>query len=778
MRSCIACALFSQWTLSRAVRDENVFDSEKLSAHAFHKQETHKQVTISGTEQVAMPSWGDAQKTRVARVASGRLRWMYLVLAVGFELAGWVLMKYSIGFRSLKTLAAIAIAVSCIVASCLQLLSSGPLSDAWAWLTQLEYVGITLLGLFYFEERVNKVTIFALGLGMLGVLGFDMNGNGNSQMHPNNVSSTCSVLACSSAALVIVASYLAAQCVKWEYTWTVWSTRYLSLLTAVLFEVLTAIMLKSQMPLTSLLCAWASSACGLVMLEFMDLSCAWAIFTGLEYVLVEFAAGYLFNESFSVIESWAVAATLVSVVLLALDDSDFFHSPTSAPHLKDRINHIRRHIDAVREKGSRAAVLIGAGLVGKLVLNRLLSDCDDFKSISCVVVIDEGVAPVIMPPGLWKPVFHLQCSVAEDCLKDYLSLGLKPGDIVVELGHGISTSSLVAWCYEHGLHAVNARVSHWGKLDCQVPLDEQVEQLAKDLSTLPGPGATSVVLHGKNPGLVTYCMKKAVLDLGQRLNAVSSKRPGLCENEQIQAVAGELGVHRIDITEVDTQEMSKEIARRDFVSTQSCVRFFEEVAKAESVYHSTQHGGSQRTGRVPLANMGTSATFTESMEKFKGYVVGHEEVHTTPRMFPELEDLEVRFVYRPSQQMTESLNRSAHLSCQTLRTARNLRMVDASTAADSYNSVGAFVGTRGGSGQWCGLKCSASAAWECAGEQGNATSWLAAWGVLLGIQICMEHPHHGACLPEDLPISWILPHIAKHLISEAADELDADTSVG
>jgi len=266
-----------------------------------------------------------------------------------------------------------------------------------------------------------------------------------------------------------------------------------------------------------------------------------------------------------------------------------------------------------------------------------------------------------------------------------------------------------------------------------------------------------------NPGLVTHCIKKAISDLGQRLG---SSGPSL-ENGVVKSLARELGVCRIDITEVDTQEADFEPSWNDFSATWSCISFFEEVAKAESVYHSK---GPVRTGRFPMSNLECSMVMGKDLQEFQGYIVPHEEVHTTPQLF-DLDDLEVRFVYCPSEQMKKCLEASSHLSMESFPAARNFHIIESDAASDAYNSVGALVRTRDGKGQWCGLKCTSSDAWAKTSGQGNATSWLTAWGVLLSIQFCIDSPSKGACLPEDLPSEWFISRISEHLLSAPADKL-------
>ena len=76
---------------------------------------------------------------------------------------------------------------------------------------------------------------------------------------------------------------------------------------------------------------------------------------------------------------------------------------------------------------------------------------------------------------------------------------------------------------------VNAHVAEESALEEIIPLDEQVERLEEGVLADPAlqKGPTSVLAHGMNPGLVTYCVKKAVLDLQTRTTSTRgpSSRP-------------------------------------------------------------------------------------------------------------------------------------------------------------------------------------------------------------------------------------------------------------
>eukprot|EP00443_Scrippsiella_acuminata_P092693 CAMPEP_0115517444 /NCGR_PEP_ID=MMETSP0271-20121206/77320_1 /TAXON_ID=71861 /ORGANISM="Scrippsiella trochoidea, Strain CCMP3099" /LENGTH=324 /DNA_ID=CAMNT_0002948217 /DNA_START=1 /DNA_END=972 /DNA_ORIENTATION=+ len=316
--------------------------------------------------------------------------------------------------------------------------------------------------------------------------------------------------------------------------------------------------------------------------------------------------------------------------------------------------------------------------------------------------------------------------------------------------------------------AVGSPQSTWSSgatsLGCTWLTPARPSGAVSSIQDIAGHGPTSILLHGMNPGLVSHLVQKAILDLGARQGFRLGE--GLSKDSNIASIAKQLEVVAVDVTEIDTQASHIEPGEADFLSTRSCVSFFEEVAKRESISHHTELGP-QRSGLLPLENEGRSVALgQEGLQTFSGFVVSHEEVHTIPRMFSESDDVTVRFVYCPSQQMLESLDHSKHLSIKQLASSRNLIVMGDDAVEEGFDCVGALVSTRNGHGQWCGIKMSAGQAKGLTAGQGNATSWLTAWGVLIGLRLCLEQPSQGVCLPEDVALEEAMALLEGHIVSE------------
>ena len=98
-------------------------------------------------------------------------------------------------------------------------------------------------------------------------------------------------------------------------------------------------------------------------------------------------------------------------------------------------------------------------------------------------------------------------------------------------------------------------------------------------------GATAIVEHGANPGLVSHLVKKSLVDIATRAlkeGKASSDVEAALTGENYQSLAHALNVKVIHISERDTQVTNKPKQWGEFVNTWSVEGFYEEgVAPAE-----------------------------------------------------------------------------------------------------------------------------------------------------------------------------------------------------
>eukprot|EP00933_Yihiella_yeosuensis_P032722 TRINITY_DN26359_c1_g1_i1.p1 TRINITY_DN26359_c1_g1~~TRINITY_DN26359_c1_g1_i1.p1 ORF type:complete len:842 (-),score=110.17 TRINITY_DN26359_c1_g1_i1:694-3219(-) len=421
----------------------------------------------------------------------------------------------------------------------------------------------------------------------------------------------------------------------------------------------------------------------------------------------------------------------------------------------------QRKMWAAQGKSGRIVIAIGNGAVGKLV-NMQLKDSFMKRSLCHhLVVIDTVDLPNqserTLPDGATFLLYNIQ---SVECFSKVMGqFGLKSGDIVLELAHGISTIELAAWCMQQKLHMVNAHISEFAVYDEIVPLHQQIQRLESWLRDAPKKGPTCLFAHGMNPGLVTYCAKTAILELGKRFDLEGSESEpevtspnllelGADERTKCISIADKLKLCRIDITEIDTQTSSRQDLGSKFAATWSAPAMFEEIARSEAVV--AKGHDVECLGAFGLSALAWSISpMPSKAHVFSGYITSHEECYTLQRILPKGSAATVQFVYQPSRQMRESVIRDQDKD-ELLN--EDIHIMGHDVIPGGFDCVGALAVLEGGAAHWCGYSLKVEDSWKAC-EGSNATSWLTAAGVLLGVQLVLDHPDLGPCLPEDLPNS-------------------------
>lgn len=107
------------------------------------------------------------------------MSWIILVIAGLFEIVWVVSLKYSEGFTKLIP-AIITIAGMLASFGCLSyVLKTIPVGNAYAIWTGIGAVGITTVGIIWFDEVADLKRIGCIGLIVLGVVGLKVLGSGS-----------------------------------------------------------------------------------------------------------------------------------------------------------------------------------------------------------------------------------------------------------------------------------------------------------------------------------------------------------------------------------------------------------------------------------------------------------------------------------------------------------------------------------------------------------------------------------------------------------------------
>ena len=177
-------------------------------------------------------------------------------------------------------------------------------------------------------------------------------------------------------------------------------------------------------------------------------------------------------------------------------------------------------------------------------------------------------------------------------IKEFLGKYLKKGDFLVDLAWNIDANEIMGWAHDNDVIYLNTSVEMWDPNSdpaSRPPQDKSLYarhmKLRQLTNTWGGKGATSIVEHGANPGLVSSLVKKGLVDIATK--AISENKAGAdvksaLDSENYPALAHALGVKVIHISERDTQVSDVPKAFNEFVNTWSVEGFYEEgMATAE-----------------------------------------------------------------------------------------------------------------------------------------------------------------------------------------------------
>jgi homospermidine synthase len=372
--------------------------------------------------------------------------------------------------------------------------------------------------------------------------------------------------------------------------------------------------------------------------------------------------------------------------------------------------------------------------------------------------------------------------ITPDNLSEVLGRHTGPGDLIIDLAWNIGCVDLLQWCHDHQVMYVNTSVELWdpyADAENQPPTERTlyVRHMAvreRVRSWLDPEGATAVLEHGANPGLVSHFVKMALRDITHKLlkdKPDDSRRPAL----ERSLAAGEFarlaqltGVKVIHISERDTQVTDRPKEVNEFVNTWSIEGFREEgVAPAEMGWGTHERRlpadahahGFGPCNQICLANMGVK-TWVRSWVpsgEITGMVVRHGEAFTIsdhltvwdgkrPAYRPT-----VHYAYCPTDAAINSLH-ELEMRWFDLQPKQRI-LTDEITAG--RDELGVLLMGHDFTSWWTGSLLDIHESRRLAPGQ-NATTVQVACSVLAAVEWMIRNPRKGVCVPDDLPYEEIM----------------------
>lgn len=439
--------------------------------------------------------------------------------------------------------------------------------------------------------------------------------------------------------------------------------------------------------------------------------------------------------------------------------------------------------------------VVGCGAVSQCALPLLIKELN--IPPSAITVMDFVDNRPRIADLLKKGVTYVQEHITRENYAHILQKHLSGGDIFIDLGWDIDTCALLQWCHDNDVRYVNSSVELWDaykdvhkKDPRELTLYVRQMVIADLIKKWNKKGATAILDHGANPGLVSHFTKQALEDIA---HAVIAQKPDdaripmlkkyLNDNNFAQ-LAHLLGVKTIHISERDTQITNVPKKVNEFVNTWSIAGLYEEgVAPAELGWGTHERfapegimfhkDGPQNQVCLQTKGIDTVVRSWVPSGEILGMVIRHGEAFGISDRLTVWENNKA--VYRPTVHYAYCVSDSAlsslhELKMRQLEMQPNLRILN-DEIIDGADELGCLLMGHDFKAWWIGSILDIHQARKLVPHQ-SATTVQVAIGLVAAVQYMINHPEEGVCLPDDLDHREILAFAKPYLgtfISQAVD---------
>ena len=436
-------------------------------------------------------------------------------------------------------------------------------------------------------------------------------------------------------------------------------------------------------------------------------------------------------------------------------------------------------------------LILGAGSVSQSVLPLLIEHLVDAKQIT---IMDQRDNRARVKGALDQGATYVQDQITKGNLDAQLSKYLSAGDFLLDLAWNIDANTILQWCHDHGVLYLNTSVEEWDPYEGgsnKHPLERTLyyrHMRMRDMkSRWTKTGATAIVEHGANPGLVSHLVKKALVDIatkGLSEGKVGKDVESALTDERYNELSHLLGVKVIHISERDTQVTNKPKQWGEFVNTWSVEGFYEEgVAPAELGWgthektlpaNAYEHPSGPKN-QIAIAQPGASTWVRSWVPNFEiqGMVIRHGEAFTISDHLSVTENGKtiyrptVHYAYCPSNEAIVSMKELEMLNWELHKNQRIMN--DEITGGD--DRLGVLLMGHPYRSWWTGSLLTIEDSRKLIPGQ-SATTVQVSSAVYAAVAWAMKNPNAGLLVPDEMPWREVLGYAEKYwggIHSEAAD---------
>ena len=412
----------------------------------------------------------------------------------------------------------------------------------------------------------------------------------------------------------------------------------------------------------------------------------------------------------------------------------------------------------VHAKITGPIVMIGFGSIGKGTLP-LIERHFDYDKKRFVIIDPHEEGTLAKEHG----VRFIKEAVTRDNYKTLLKPLLTEGGgqgFCVNLSVDTSSVDIMEFCREIGALYIDTVVEPWAGFYFDKKLGPEArsnyalrETLLQAKRSKPG-GPTAVSTCGANPGMVSWFVKQALLDLARDLK-LDGKEPAT--REEWGRFAQKLGVKGVHIAERDTQRSKRPKPRDVFVNTWSVEGFVSEGMQPAELGWGTHEKWMPANGRThaegcqaaiyllqPGANTRVRSWCPTSGPQY-GFLVTHNESISIADYFTLRESDKVS--YRPTCHYAYHPANDAVLSLHEMFGAEgkmqsSWHILDENEIEDGIDELGVLLYGHSKNAYWYGSQLSIEETRAIAPYQ-NATGLQVSSAVLAGMVWALENPTGG-----------------------------------
>jgi homospermidine synthase len=340
------------------------------------------------------------------------------------------------------------------------------------------------------------------------------------------------------------------------------------------------------------------------------------------------------------------------------------------------------------------------------------------------------------------------------------------GDFLLNLSVDVSSVALIEYAGERQALYLDTCIEPWpgGYTDPSIPPSLRSNYALRESALAlrekrPG-GATAVITHGANPGLVSHFVKQALINIATDLGLAPGEPT---TREQWAALAAKLNVKVIHIAERDTQTPSVPKEVGEFVNTWSVDGFVSEGSQPAELGWGTHERALPADGRrhdfgrdsaiyLMRPGAGTKVRSWTPMEgHYHGFLITHGESISISDYLTHREGETVtyrptvHYAYHPSDSAVLSVHEFAGRNWQ-LQDRKRILMHDIVSGVDE---LGVLLAGHAKNAYWYGSQLEIEEA-RALVPHNSATSLQVTVAVLSGMIWAMENPALGIVEPDEM----------------------------